>query len=653
MHDGRVIHAAPIDVCDEAARQAFAAAVVEKCPGADGAAVDAELLQFAGDADGGERGPSQATVLVGLAKDAELFHAPGADGETYATVAVGDHRETHRINSRTFRRWLTGLYWTVCSKAPGGQAVQDAIHTLAGQAIHEGAERPVFVRLAEHGGCIYLDLADSQWRVIEVSADGWRTLDNPPVRFIRPRGLMPLPSPTPGGSVDELRDFVNIENDKAWVLLVAWLLAALRPTGPYPVLALSGEQGSAKSMTARLLRCLVDPNTAALRSEPKEPRDLMIAASNGWFVALDNVSYIHPWLSDALCRLATGGGFSTRELYTDGDEKIFDAMRPGILNGIDEVVARADLLDRAVCTTLPAIPEHSRRTEAELFRAFDAARPRILGALLDAVSAALAGVAAVNLPTLPRMADFAVWVTAAEPALGWARGTFLAAYGDNIIGANEAALDGSPVGGVILAFIEASGAWGGTAGELLTALDGRIGEQAARRKEWPKSGRRLAGELRRIAPNLRRAGIAVTFEREADRKRTRIIQLERVGNVSSAPSAPSAPSEDGFFMPESAVAADDSGRCGRNSGRYPDRHRPMENPLDDTENADADDADDADDVFPVCSKHEHTGGNGVPDGWTRDRWVAELRRLAGRCETVNPELAAEHRERAEALAGEG
>ena len=100
--------------------------------------------------------------------------------------------------------------------------------------------------------------------------------------------------------------------------------------------------------------------------------------------AFDNVSALQPWLSDALCRLATGGGFGTRRLRTDQDEVLFDGARPIILNGIEDVVTRPDLADRAMFLTLEPIPEERRRPEAEFWAAFEAERPDILGALLDA-----------------------------------------------------------------------------------------------------------------------------------------------------------------------------------------------------------------------------------------------------------------------------
>jgi len=146
--------------------------------------------------------------------------------------------------------------------------------------------------------------------------------------------------PEKGGHIDELRPFVDVANDVHWVMIVAWIVAAFRPTGPYPVLVVNGEQGSAKSTVCRILWMLFDPNAAPLRSEPKEPRDLMIAATNAWCLMLENLSGVPAWLSDALCRIATGGGFATRKLYSDDEEKLFDAQRPVVLNGIPELATR-------------------------------------------------------------------------------------------------------------------------------------------------------------------------------------------------------------------------------------------------------------------------------------------------------------------------
>jgi hypothetical protein len=353
--------------------------------------------------------------------------------------------------------------------------------------------------------------------------------------------------PVHGGSVEALRSFLNLKTDTDFVLVVAWTLACLRDRGPYPVIVLSGEQGSAKSTFSAILRALLDPNTAPLRALPREDRDLFIAASNGYVLAFDNVSGLPAWISDTLCRLATGAGFAVRQLYTDQDEVLFNASRPVILNGIEDIVTRPDLADRAILLTLEPIPEESRRPEAELWAAFELECPRILGALLNAVVEGLRRLPETRLPKLPRMADFALWATACETSL-WGTGTFWAAYCGNRDEAVEGVIDADPVAAAVRAVMATRTVWTGTASDLLGALAGVADERVATSKTWPDSPRALAGRLRRAATFLRKIGIEIGFAREG-RARTRTIHittahtlagLEYAGAPPSEPSASSA-----------------------------------------------------------------------------------------------------------------
>lgn len=475
---------------------------------------------------GGVRKTSAATTLVRMAEDAELFHSP--DGKTWVTVGVDAHRETHALESQAFGRWLARRFFLQEGSAPGSQALTAALNVLAGKALYEGPELPVATRVAGKPGAVYLDLCDSSWRAVEITPSGWKVTPSPPVKFRRARGMLPLPEPESGETNPgaELRHLLNIAEEKDWLLVFAWLVGALQPDGPFPVLALHGEQGSAKSTTARILRGLVDPSSAPLRAEPREPRDLAIAASNGWVIALDNLSYVPDWLSDALCRLSTGGGFSTRALFTDDEEVLFDAKRPIILNGIDEVAGRSDLLDRAIVVSLPTIPDERRRPESELLGAIEATRAVTLGTLLDGVASALRRLDATRLERLPRMADFARWVTAAEPGLGVEPHAILAAYDSNRAAANEIAVDVSSIGGPVRELVADGGSWAGTATELLEALGRRVGDAAKGQRGWPRSARALSGILRRLAPNLRALGVEIVLDlREPGDRRRRLVRI--------------------------------------------------------------------------------------------------------------------------------
>ena len=272
-----------------------------------------------------------------------------------------------------------------------------------------------------------------------------------------------------GGSLEALTSFFNLASRSDFVLVVAWLLAALRHGGPYPLLAVSGEQGSAKTVLSKILRALIDPNAAPVRTAPREERDLFIAASNGHLLAFDNLSDLPPWMSDALCRLASGGSFAVRQLYTDRDEVLFQAARPIILNGIEDVITRPDLADRAIFLTLPHLQEERRRAEKEIWRDFESAQPHILGALLDAASHGLRALPEVRLEQLPRMADFALWATACERAFCPAGG-FLHAYKANRRSAIEDVVEADPVAARIRDIMAERTMWSGNASDFCASL---------------------------------------------------------------------------------------------------------------------------------------------------------------------------------------
>jgi hypothetical protein len=275
------------------------------------------------------------------------------------------------------------------------------------------------------------------------------------------------------------------------------LLGALRAGGPYPILAIAGEQGSAKTVLSKLLRALIDPNVAPVRCLPRNERELFIAASNGHILAFDNLSDLPVWLSDTLCRLTSGGAFSTRRLFTDQDEILFAAARPVILNGIEDIITRADLADRAILLTLAPIAERQRRPETALWREFEVARPHVLGALLDAAAHGLHMLPRVRLKRLPRMADFALWATACESAFRPAV-TLEAAYSNNRRASVERIVDADPVAARVREIMADRAQWTGTASDLLlagTKVDGNpVGWN---RSGWPKTPRALAGRLRR------------------------------------------------------------------------------------------------------------------------------------------------------------
>jgi hypothetical protein len=451
----------------------------------------------------------------------DLFHTAG--GTAFADLLINGNRETWPIRSKRFKTWLRHCHYKGVGAAASSATIRSTLDLFEAKAQFDGPEQAVHVRIAEHGGRIYLDLADECWRAIEIGPDGWRVVRSPPVRFRRAAGMLPLAMPQRGGSIEELASFLNLSSRNDFVLVVAWLLATLRAGGPYPILAISGEQGSAKTVLSKLLKGLVDPNVAPVRALAREERDLVIAANNSHVLAFDNLSGLSHAMSDAFCRLATGASFGLRQLYTDADEVLFQAARPILLNGIDDVISRPDLADRAILLTLSPIGERRRRSERQIWRDFELARPSLVGSLLDAAALGLRNLHNLKCEQLPRMADFALWAAACETAF-WPAGTFARAYQANRSGAIEDLIDADPVAARVREIMANRVTWTGTASELLGMGSGSV--LLSGNASWPKSPRELAGRLRRAQTFLRALGIEVHFGREG-RIGTRVIRFHK------------------------------------------------------------------------------------------------------------------------------
>src|SRR5262245_11424360 len=209
----------------------------------------AELQETEG---GGEKRPKQADVLIGLATAATLFRTPAPDCDAFADIVINGHRETHRIRSQGFRLWLRHQYFRKMKAGVNSDALQVAIETIAAKAMFEGDEHQVHCRIAGHGGAIYIDIGDKDWKAIKVTDAGWDLVADPPVRFLRAPSMRPLPVPVRGGSIELMRPFCNLSED-GFTLFIAVLLAGLRPRSNYPVAVITGEQGTGKSSLVRIL----------------------------------------------------------------------------------------------------------------------------------------------------------------------------------------------------------------------------------------------------------------------------------------------------------------------------------------------------------------------------------------------------------------
>jgi hypothetical protein len=463
--------------------------------------------------------------LIRLTADGWLLRS--SDGRFMAQVEARGRREIYAIRSPAFRDWLIDGYLREFRQVPSDWCLRRARGALEATARFKIGTPSVFVRVGqdatapnERDGnpapCFFLDLADSAGRAVEVRPQGWAVVDQPRVNFRRPEGHLPLPEPSREGSIELLRRHVNL-SEPDFRLLIVWMAAALRPVGPYPILALHGEQGSAKSTLARVVRLLVDPHVAPLLAQPRKARELIATAVSSWVLAYDNIGAIPGWMSDALCVLSTAGAFPSQPSWF-GEGTMIHVQRPVILNGIDELVARGDLGDRSIFLELPTIAPDQRKREGEFWHSFYADYSRILGGLLDAAVAGLRQLPSVRPNELPRMADFAAFAEAVGHGLGWPAGTFLSDYRDNRRQATVLQLEDSPLGHLLLDHARYMNDWAGVATDLLCKLNALAGPRVTASPRWPKSPSALTRELRRIAPQLAMHDVNIVFDRNSERR---------------------------------------------------------------------------------------------------------------------------------------
>ncbi|QTA82766.1 Uncharacterized protein dnl_51490 [Desulfonema limicola] len=469
---------------------------------------------------------SQMIMEIGC-KSTNFFHTPTNDA--YVEIVYEEHKEVYPVNSSDFRNYLSYQVYKQIQCMTTKNKLDETIINLEGKARFEGLQHEVYLRYAEANDCIYVDIGNDKREQVEISKDGYKVIssNNSPVHFVRKQGMLPLSLPVDGGSIDKLRDYINFKEPHEFTLVIAWIIAALNPDGPFPILIIQAEQGSGKSMTARLLRDLIDPSSMSSRSLTGSERDLAISATHSWVLNFDNASKINDDKSDILCRFSTGGGFAKRTLFTNDGEMQINVKRPIIINGIpDDLASRHDLADRAISIHLDSIDDDKRLTEKEILKKWEQDRPEILGAFYKGVSAGIQNRGSIELASLPRMADFATKISEAEPGLGLKQGTFMEAYNQSRQDIIDDAIDADLVANAIIELMyDRRGKWSGTATELCEDLEKHVSRNALKSSSWPKQHNAMSRRLTRIMSFLRAKGINI----ERIKKRgSRIINITEV-----------------------------------------------------------------------------------------------------------------------------
>jgi hypothetical protein len=507
---------------------------------------------------------SASTILVELAQERYDFGVTDT-GDTYGVPRFGPRVVNMLRGGRvSLRKQLARLFFARLGKAAPQQALADALLVVEGMA-QETEPTQLALRVARANGALWLDIGDSTGRAIRIAGSGWSIVDSPPVLFRRSELTAALPEPVPGADLTELWSWLNVAPaDRP--LVAAFLVAALYPDMPHPVLSLNGEQGTGKTTAEKVLVLVLDPTPVPCRKVPRDGEAWVTAAAGSWVVGLDNLSDISDWLSDSICRAVTGDGDIRRRLYTDGELAVFAFRRVIVMSGIDVGAVRGDLADRLLPVGLHTIAEADRLEEDELWPAWREAHPRILGAVLDLAASVARVLSSVRLERKPRMADFARVLAAVDQVLGTSG---LDRYLDRQSALAAESLTGDPFVVAIAETFVAS--FTGTAGELLARV--KPGDEKWRApKGWPANARTVTQQLRKQAPVMRKAGWVVDDDDGRNHRNAVIWTITPPSRPEMArnPDSPdSRDSQDELFASHASLASyeyessqDDEPECG-------------------------------------------------------------------------------------------
>lgn len=461
--------------------------------------------------DGDKRSQADMLILLCLEQKPELFH--DQHNTPYARIKQKNVNVIFPIKSRSFKVWLAILLWKEMTKAPSADALAGALNVLQAKALYEGAKHTLYNRVAPASDGFWIDMADENWRAIKVTAAGWQIVDNPPILFKRFSHQKPLATPDRHGDPWGILDFLNIDkNDEATRLLfLCAIISYFIPLIPHVIVVLYGIQGSGKSTLFKIVRRIVDPSAVEVLTLPRNERERVQQLDHHWCAFYDNITSLRTWMSDTLCRAATGGGFTKRELYTNDQDIIYNFKRCVGLNGINIAAQRGDLLDRSLLVGLKDIPKKKRRTEEQLLKDFKACKPLILGGFLNTLVKAIREYPYVQPKELFRMADFTRWGCAIAKALGKTEKDFLKAYETKVKLQIEEAAHSSPVATVLIDYLSNQKKWEGTPSNLYKILLGHAKEMgiSTRQKAFPKAPHILVRKLNELAPSLKALGLEV------------------------------------------------------------------------------------------------------------------------------------------------
>ena len=477
---------------------------------------------------GEEAKKSHADITIEQALGYEDIFFHNSVEETFVAVDKGNVYEVHRLEDKKYQMLLRKRFYDELGKAISKDNINQAIGVLEAKALYEGAELEVYKRCAEVDGVTYYDLCDKESTIIRIDENGWRVDDTKQMLFIRKNNMGEQVLPI---HYDDLLGLLNkyfrFKDEEDRILHTISLVTRFISDIPHPIEVIHGEKGASKTTTMRMNKSLIDPSPRDVSSMPKATQDLAISINNTYMACYDNLDIISSERSDLLCIASTGGVYPKRKLYTNDEESMMSLKSKITLNGINVVAIKPDLLDRCIVLALERIPESERMEERLIWSSFNEDKPKILGAILTALSRAKRIYPTLKLTKLGRMADFTMWGYAVAEALEIGGEEFLKAYLNNQKKANQEAVESNPVATALIKYMEENSNFTGTVTNLLTVLNqvAEVEQIDTTSKLWAKEPNVLSRRLNEMKSNLELEGI---YYEITQRNHGRIIDIVKV-----------------------------------------------------------------------------------------------------------------------------
>jgi len=406
--------------------------------------------------------------------------------DSYAVYNNG-RRHIYKLKSCDMERVLA-------MRCKNPNQIKTAMVYLDGLAAESKQVRHLDNRIGKNDEGIWINTTSSMAEAINITTDGWRVVDSPPVMFRRFEHQMPFIAEIGyKKDFDEYVELMNLSSSEDRLLFSGYAATLFIPDIDHPILMPIGPQGSAKTTMSLMTKMLIDPSKTPLLTMPEKAEKLPLIFHFHYFPIFDNCNYFSQEVSDMFCRACTGGGISTRKLYTDMDEITFSFHSPIILNGISAPSMSQDLIERSLIINLDRILEQNRKEKSIIEAKRDALLPKVRGYLMGVVAEAM-GASSHQATLLPRMADFARRADACTVAMGYGGGEFMEAYLNLAREAAKDAVRSDVLADSLLEYLEINGSWDGSASELLRVLSELAG-QNSRSPHWPKDSTRLSDSL--------------------------------------------------------------------------------------------------------------------------------------------------------------